>query len=289
MTDFVSQLKKPKNLAILGGAVALIAVGAFAKFAMGSGKPELAAVEAGRIGFSGQTATKPTTGAPNVKGDYKPSGGDANAPAPKTLATKNNSNASVAMNTKNPGNVGDNPMDVIAYGSAGAPVTIIEYGSFTCSHCAHFHDEVLPKLKEKYIDKGQLRLVFRPFFRNALDVDAGLFVACLAPDRRAAWVSLLFHQQNAWVPFEETNVLEQRKKTRSALSAYGAQAGISPQEFDRCMDNEANKNWLQAIHDEAIKDGLEATPTFMINGKREMLATFEDFTKKVEPLLAKSR
>jgi protein-disulfide isomerase len=288
MSDLLAQLAKPKNLAVIGGAVALIAAGAFAKFAMGSGgQKELAAVEGGRVGF-GQTTTKSNAGAPNVKSDYHPSNGPENGPAPKMTETKNDS-TSVALNTKNPGNAGDNPLDVIAYGSAGAPVTIVEYGSFTCSHCATFHDEILPKLKERYIDKGQLRVVFRPFFRNALDVDAGLFVACLAPDRRPAWVSLLMHQQNQWVPFQETDVLQQRKKTREALAAYGSQAGISPPEFDRCMANEANKSWLQAIHDEAIKDGLEATPTFLINGQKATLSTFEDFTKKVEPLLAKSR
>jgi protein-disulfide isomerase len=286
--DLLARLSKTRNLMIAGGALALIGIAGVAGLGLGSGgnKQGTAAADSGGNAFGGES-TKSTDDAPNVKSDYRPKG-EPSGVAPKMTASKNTGD-SVALNTKNSGSTGDNPLDVIAYGSAGAPVTVIEYGSFTCPHCAAFHEETLPKLKARYLDTGQVRLVYRPFFRNAFDVDAGLFIACLAPERRAAWVSLLFHQQQTWVPFGVENVIEARKKTRDNLEAYGAQAGLSAADFDRCLANQPNKDWQQAIHDQAIKEGLEGTPMFLIDGKKISTIDFDEWTKLLEPLIAKAR
>jgi protein-disulfide isomerase len=287
MQDFLARLmKNPRHLLIAGGILAAAGIAGVAAMAVGTGhragtQPAVAA------SAFGPGETKSSSGAPNVKSDYHPTN-DANAAPPRNLETKNTGNTNVAVNTKNTG-YKDGPLDVITYGPASAPVTIIEYGSFTCPHCAAFHEEVLPKLKERYFNKGTARLIFRPFFRNEFDVDAGLFIACLAPERRSAWVSVLFHQQENWVPFGVTDQLEARQKARDNLEAYSVQAGMTPANFDKCLANEPNKAWLQAVRDQGIKDGLEGTPLFLIGSKTYGPMEFEEFQKLLDPLVAKAQ
>jgi protein-disulfide isomerase len=287
MQDFLASLMKTRNLMIAGGVLFGLGIAGVAALAVGGGHKVDRLMSEAAVPAFGARETKSTERAPNVKSDYHPQN-DPSAVAPKTTASKN-VGGSVALNTKNSGEAVDNPLDAIIYGDRSAPVALIEYGSFTCSHCAEFHEEMLPLLKSRYFDKGTVKLVFRPFFRNAFDIDAGLFIACLPPERRSAWVSLLFHQQEKWVAFGERDELAARQKTRDSLQAFGAQAGFSSAQFDQCLANTANKSWLQAEHDQALKDGLDATPTFMIGGKKYTGMSIDEFGKILEPLIAKAQ
>lgn len=280
MKDLLDRLMKTRNLLIAAAILVVAAIAGVTAMALGSGNK---GVQLASSSAFGSKDTKSTGGAPNVKSDYRP-GGSSGAPS-RTLETKNTTNTNVALNVKPAGG----PLDVIAYGPASAPVTIIEYGSFTCPHCAEFHEEVLPKLKSKYFDKGLVRLVFRPFYRNSVDVDAGLFIACLPAERRAAWVNVLFHQQQSWIPWGLRDELEIRKKSQDALAAYADKAGIRGAGFDRCLDNSANKNWLEAVRDQGIKDGLEGTPYFLIGNERKGAMSFEQFQKILDPMVAKAQ
>lgn len=285
MQDFLAKLtKNPRILLIAGGILAAVGIAGVTAMALGSGHQNRSVAMSGS-GFGGDT--KSTAPAPNVKSDYHPAH-DANTSPMHAMETKNSSATNVALNTKNPGHV-DGPFDVISYGLANAPVTIIEYGSFTCPHCAAFHEDVLPKLKANYFDKGTVRLIFRPFYRNEFDVDAGMFVACLPLERRSTWVSLLFHQQDTWVPFGVSDQLEARKKARDSLEAYAIQAGITSAKFSECLTNTPNKTWLQAIRDQGIKDGLTGTPMFLIDGQSKGPMEFDEFQKILDPLVAKAQ
>jgi len=162
-------------------------------------------------------------------------------------------------------------------GSADAPVTIIEYASMTCPHCAHFHAESFPVLKSKYIDTGKVRFVLREFPFDPLAV-AGFMLARCAGDKRDAMVDLLFAQQKNWAYSD---------KPLQGLVSVVKQAGMSQQTFDTCLQDKTLYDNVNQVRDRgAQKFGVDATPTFFINGKKFSgdLSPAE-LDKAIEPLL----
>lgn len=288
-------LMNPRNL-LIGGAILVVLGGITAgALALAGGKSSVIASADASRGF-GSTDTKPADAAPNVKEQYKP-GKSTDMPAPKTTESKNTGNG--ADNTVANANIKSleigtdrNPLNVIAYGSPTAPVTIIEYGSFSCPHCAEFDKDQFPQIKAAYIDKGLVRLVFRPYSRNGVDVYAGLLVACLQPDRRKGMVDMLFRQQTDWVPYD---VPEDQAKGRllTSLKEYGRNAGLSDQAVDQCLSNKQNEAWLQATMAAGNQQWSDAggdpnefgTPTFFIRGKKYNNMEFADWKKLLDPMV----
>jgi protein-disulfide isomerase len=144
-------------------------------------------------------------------------------------------------------------------GDAKAPVTIIEYASMTCSHCAAFNVETFPKLKSDYIDKGKVRFVLREFPLDPLAA-AGAMLARCSGDKREAVVELLFHTQKSWAFVN--NPLD-------ALTATLKQTGMSQTAFEACLNDQGLFNKVDAERNVGqTKFGVSATPTFFINGDR---------------------
>ena len=162
-------------------------------------------------------------------------------------------------------------------GSETAPVTMIEYASMTCPHCAHFHAEGFPVLKSKYIETGKVRFVLREFPFDPLAV-AGFMLARCAGDKREAMVDLLFAQQKNWA-FTD--------KPLQGLTAVVKQTGMSQQTFDACLQDKALYDNINQVRDRgAQKFGVDATPTFFINGtKVSGDLSPADLDKYIEPLL----
>jgi protein-disulfide isomerase len=153
-------------------------------------------------------------------------------------------------------------------GKADAPITIIEYGSLTCPHCAEFAETVLPKLTEKWLDTGKARLVFRLFPRDELDLHAGTLAYCAPPDRFYPFIDALFSQQQQWVTASDY---------KGALTRIALEGAISKAKFDACFDDKAMQDKLLASRLAASQQlGVNSTPTFFINGKRfEGAPTFD--------------
>jgi protein-disulfide isomerase len=144
-------------------------------------------------------------------------------------------------------------------GNADAPVTIVEYASMTCSHCATFHVETLPAIKEKYIDTGKARLVFRefPFDPRA---EAGFMLARCADDKYFAMVDVLFKQQRTWAAADNA---------REALLQIARLGGFSQESFEACLTDQALLDNVRAVRLRGANDfGIDATPTFFINGNK---------------------
>ncbi len=149
----------------------------------------------------------------------------------------------------------------LALGSNDAQVTIVEYASMTCSHCAAFHAGTFPELKKKYIDTGKVKFVLREFPLDPLGAAGFMVARCAGDDKRNAIVDLLFAQQKNWA-FTEKPV--------EALAALLKQTGMSQKTFDTCLKNQSLYDNIAKVHDRAAeKFGVSATPTFFINGKRQ--------------------
>lgn len=166
-------------------------------------------------------------------------------------------------------------------GSADAPITIVEYASLTCPHCAHFTMTVLPKLKEKWFDTGKAKLVLRDFPLDETALRAAMVARCAPPERFYPMVDLLFSTQDKWVL---------AKDWRAALEKIVKFAGVGPKEFDACLANTAVENQVaQSRLTAAQVLGVNSTPTFFINGKKfEGDPTFEAFDQFLAGLAPKS-
>jgi protein-disulfide isomerase len=151
----------------------------------------------------------------------------------------------------------ESPLPDMAVGKEDAPVTIIEYSSLTCPHCAHFHKDVFPELKSQYIDTGKVRYVYREFPLNEPALAGAVVARCLDSSRYFAFTDLLFAKQADWA-FKDDAL--------TPLKAYAKQAGLSEKDFNECVDNEALQKKVLAIRDEGSKKGVNATPSFFVNG-----------------------
>ncbi|HEU5047027.1 MAG TPA: DsbA family protein [Rickettsiales bacterium] len=147
----------------------------------------------------------------------------------------------------------------ITIGKKNAPVTIVEYASLSCPHCAHFFTDTYPALKEKYIDTGKARLVYRDYPLNAPALKAAQLVHCVEPDRRHEFVEVLFKMQSKWA---------YNMDYMDALANIAALGGVEKAKFDQCTSDTATENALIAIEKQAADEyKVNSTPTFFINGK----------------------
>ena len=169
------------------------------------------------------------------------------------------------------------PLGDMALGAPGAPVTIIEYASMTCPHCAAFHRTVFPELKAQYIDTGTVRFVFREFPVDPVAATGSMLARCIAKDdprKYHAAVDGLFAAQERWTA----------NNTTDQLRGIAKQAGLSEEAFNACVADQQLLTGLQQSRDYAYKTlKVDATPTFFVNGRRMVGARpFEDFVAAIE-------
>jgi protein-disulfide isomerase len=170
------------------------------------------------------------------------------------------------------------PLPEMALGKADAPVTIVEYSSLSCPHCAVFHRDVLPVLKKDYIDTGKVRYVVREFPLNDAALAGAVVARCLDPSRYFAFIDLLFSRQREWAT--EADAF-------TPLKEFAKQAGMTPEEFDKCIDNDALQQQILSTRDEGQKKGVNATPSFFINGKLfDGRPTIEGFAEAIKPYVS---
>jgi protein-disulfide isomerase len=169
------------------------------------------------------------------------------------------------------------PLDDIPLGAPNAPVTIIEYASMTCPHCAAFEVQTFPKLKEKYIDTGKVRYIMREYPLDRLAAAAFMLARCAGPEKYNAMVETLFQQQQKWVVREPI----------PPLMAIAKQAGFTQQSFESCINDAELLKKIQEVRDRAsMKFKVDSTPTFFINGQRYSGEMSIDAVDKIlQPLL----
>ena len=169
------------------------------------------------------------------------------------------------------------PLPDLVLGKADAPVTIVEYASMTCPHCANFHKTTYPALKSKYIDTGKVRFIFREFPLDDLAVAASMLARCAGAEKSMALIDVLFASQDKWAVRDPVPALLQIAK----------QAGFTQASFDECLKDQKLYNDILAMRERGSKEfKVESTPTLFVNGKLQKGgATIEELDKLIQPLL----
>jgi protein-disulfide isomerase len=168
------------------------------------------------------------------------------------------------------------PLGDMALGDEKAPVTIIEYASMTCPHCAAFHATTYPELKKRYIDTGKVRFIFREFPLDQLALAAFLLARCAGPDKYFPMIETLFQLQKEWVV----------QRPLGPLLAIAKQAGMSEQAFNECLQDQKLIDGIEDVRQRAMKLNVQSTPSFFINGKPlRGNYSIEEFEKAIAPYL----
>ena len=165
-------------------------------------------------------------------------------------------------------------------GNDKAPVTIIEYASMTCPHCAHFQETTFPELKKRYIDTGKVFYIFREFPLDNLAAAASMLARCAGKDDKSKYFALvdtLFRQQRQWAV----------EKPIPPLMTIAKQAGFTEETFNACLANQKVLDGIESVRQRAVsKFKVQSTPTFFINGTSYPGAmSIEDMAKVIDPYL----
>ena len=172
--------------------------------------------------------------------------------------------------------------DDMAMGSAKAPVEVIEYASASCPHCARFNNDVFPDFKKKYVDTGKVRYVFREFFTEPVQVAAAgfLLARCAPKGKYFPVLDDFFHGQ---AKMYETGDL------KSLVLSAGKNAGMTDEQSLACFDDKAAADALNERVRRHAMEGVDSTPTFVINGTKlgdlDHETTLADLDAAIEPLL----
>ena len=165
-------------------------------------------------------------------------------------------------------------------GKATAPLTIIEYASLGCPHCANFHHDTYPQLKKNYIDTGKVKLIYRDFPLGTPALAATMIARCAGPERYFGFVDMFFRAQPQWSRAD--NPME-------ALTKVARFGGMPPADVQACFKNQKLLDHVQAQKKKAFEvDGVNATPYFVIGTEKVSGGLpYEDFKKIVDSELAK--
>nr|WP_246499997.1 DsbA family protein [Azospirillum soli] len=208
--------------------------------------------------------------APNTPAQSTPAPAQTATPAPATSPAP--APAQTAAVT--------DPLADRVLGNPNAPVTILDYSSMTCPHCAAFHTETLPKIKEKYIDTGKVKLVFRDFPFDQAALRASMLARCAPAERYYPLLDVLFKAQGQW---------SRAADPAKALSQYGKLAGMSQETIDACMANQALADGILNIRMTGQNQHrIESTPTFILNDGAATIngnQPFEVFAQAIDKLV----
>ena len=168
----------------------------------------------------------------------------------------------------------------MALGDEDAPVTIIEYASFTCPHCARFHTEVFGQMKADYINTGKVRFIVRDVYFDRFGLWAAMVARCES-DRFFGVSDLIYRKQRDW-----TDGSSNREVVEN-LMGLGRAAGLSDEAMNACLqDNATAQALVTAYQENAERDGIDSTPSFIINGRKYPNMSYADFKATIDALLA---
>ncbi len=182
-------------------------------------------------------------------------------------------------------------------GDPNAPVEIIEYASITCNHCATFHNNVLPRLKENYVDSGKVKIVTRSFLLNGIDLQGTAISRCIAPQRYFRFMDALFERQTQWYDvneFQRLNGLHDQQTAGQMFVAHSVgeiskiarQLGLNQARIDECIASEEIGEYIVSIYNEGrTLHKVTATPTILVNGNKTAGNDYASVERAIEAAL----
>jgi len=166
-------------------------------------------------------------------------------------------------------------------GSADAKVEIIEYASFTCPHCASFHAGPYKDLKKDYIDTGKVKFVYREVYFDRFGLWASMIARCAGPDRFFGMTDLIYKEQSLWSRAGDPAAIV------TELRKIGLKGGLDNDTLDACLEDADNAQALVAWYQEnAERDNIRSTPSFLINGEPYSNMNYADFSAIIDEKLA---
>ena len=166
-------------------------------------------------------------------------------------------------------------------GDRNAPVTIIEYASLSCSHCANFHINTLPELKKEFVDTGKVKIVFRDFPFNYPALLGSMLLRCVPKDIRYQYSNALYQLQSKWV-------VRENAKTTQELYKIMQSGGMTKEEFNQCIEDvDLENEILQGVIEAQKEYNIKSTPSFIVNGiLLEGNKPIKDFRQIIDKILS---
>ena len=180
------------------------------------------------------------------------------------------------------------PTDMV-HGSKDAPVTIIEYASMTCPHCAAFQKQIIPLLNKDYVETGKVKVVFREYPLDGAARMASAVARCFSGDQYFSFIDLLFANQMNWIKDFDNNQQITKEDIVEGLTQMARQAGMPRDKVMACADDKANLDLVDGNWQEGqTKFNVNSTPTFIINGVNHAgEIPYDDLKKILDPLVTK--
>ena len=165
-------------------------------------------------------------------------------------------------------------------GDPDAPITMIEYASYTCPHCGSFHQNTYPQLKADYIDTGKVKFIFREVYFDRFGLWASMVARCGGQDRFFGITDLMFKTQGDWTRAGDASVIVEE------LRKIGRLAGLNNETLESCLQNEDQAKALVAWYQEnAARDDINSTPSFIINGRKYANMGYAEMQEVLDGLL----
>lgn len=165
-------------------------------------------------------------------------------------------------------------------GAEDAPITVIEYASFTCPHCARFHSDVYELLRKNYIDTGKVKFIFREVYFDKYGMWASMIARCSGPDRFFGMTDLILNSQSTWARAGDDLAIVE------ALRKIGRLSGMQDAALDSCLqDGEKLRALVGWYKENAQRDGIQSTPSFLIDGQPYKNMDYEEFAKILDEKL----
>ncbi len=168
----------------------------------------------------------------------------------------------------------------MAQGAEDAPVTVMEYASFTCPHCQDWHETSYEKLKADYIDSGKVRFVYREVYFDRPGLWASMIARCGGEEKFFGISDMLYDQQSEWAAGGDPAAIA------ANLRRIGLSAGLDEAQLDACMsDAETAQALVSWFEENAKEDEINSTPTFVINGEKHSNMSYEDMSGLIDGLI----
>ena len=167
----------------------------------------------------------------------------------------------------------------MSLGNADAAVTVIEYASFTCPHCRSFHETTFDRLKADYIDTGKIHFIYREVYFDRFGLWAGMLARCGDSERYFGFVDALYETQSEWTDGEPADIAEN-------LRRLGRTAGLTDEDVNACLSDQAKAEAMVAAYQANVDaDGINSTPSFIINGESYSNMGYDEFSAILDEAL----